>query len=87
MVTVDKIVDEINNIGNINPVDFSELEAAFQSIGKVTEATAVSAKQAGTALKTVIDRINSVKTYEEEHYLTIYGNQSKEFKTIYGEMK
>lgn len=29
MVTVDKIVDEINNIGNINPVDFSELEAAF----------------------------------------------------------
>lgn len=38
-------------------------------------------------LKTVVDRLNSIKSYEEEDYLTIYGNQSKKFKTIYGILK
>lgn len=46
--------------------------------------TGVTFTQAGTALKTVVDRLNSANTYEEEHYSTAYGSQTKEFKTIYG---
>lgn len=82
-----KIIDELNDLCNINPIDFNELEAAIQAMKKTASTTKVTFTQAGTALKTVVDRLNSVKSYEEEHYLTIYGNQSKKFKTIYGILK
>ena len=82
-----KIVDELNDLGNINPIDFNELEAALQNMKKVASTVGVTFTQTVTALKTIVDRLNSVKTYEEEHYLTIYGNQSKKFNTIYGILK
>lgn len=98
MSELNKIVDEINNIGNINSVDFGELEAALQAMKKVASTIGVTFTQAGMALRTVLDRLNSVKTYEEEHYSTAfgaqshaegyystaYGSQSTGFKTIYG---
>ena len=81
------IIDELNDLGNINPIDFKELEAALQAMQQVASTVKVAFTQTGTALKTVADRLNLVKSYEEEHYLTIYGNQSKKFKTIYGILK
>ena len=29
-----KIIDELNDLGNINPIDFNELEAALQAMKK-----------------------------------------------------
>lgn len=84
---MNKIIDELNDLGNINPIDFNELETAFQAMKKVASTVGVTFAQTGTALKTIANRLNSVKTYEEEQYLTIYGDQSKKFKTIYGILK
>ena len=81
------IIDELNDLGNINPIDFNELEAALQAMKKIASTAKVTFTQTGTVLKTVVDRLNSIKSYEEEDYLTIYGNQSKKFKTIYGILK
>lgn len=38
---MNKIIDELNDLGNINPIDFNELEIA---LSKVAEVIAVSAK-------------------------------------------
>lgn len=84
VTNMNQIIDQLNALGNINPVDFNGLKAALQAMQQVASTTGVTFAQTGTALKTVANRLKSVKTYEEEHYLTIYGNQTKKFKTIYG---
>lgn len=94
---MNQIINQLNDLGNINPVDFSELEAALQAIDKITKATTVSAERAGTALKMVIDRINSEKDYvtgaqsrAEGNYSTVSGSRSiayGDFKTVYGEIR
>lgn len=93
---MDKIINELNDLGNINPVDFSELEAAFQALSKVTETTVTSVEQAGAALKTVVNRLNSEKNYSilagaqacvEGDCSTVIGTQSYAegyYSTVYG---
>ena len=40
MTTIDKVIDEINSIGNINSITLDELEVAAQALSKATTISA-----------------------------------------------